>query len=174
MNTDILATKVYKALNRELFRRSLIKYFFDKGFKESMNKKLYPPVIQDISMSIPKLVGKIEIQPYVEDVNPLTGLVTLGWNLFCLGNQRMFLGNSTHTNLNSLNTAVNGPICSEGVKTIQYKTPKEVISFLMNNLADSKDGDMGGEQPYNAVGISSLSGMVSNNGGFFKKNTFVN
>jgi len=175
MNTDILAVNIYKALNKELFRRTLVKYFYDRGFKESMDKRVYPPAIQDIVVAVPKLVGKIELQPYVEDVNPLTGVVTLGWNLFTLGNKRMFLGNSTHTNLNSLNTMIRGPICSEGIRNIEYRTPKEIISFLISTLGNSKESDLGGNTPTNVQsGILSLPGMMSDNGGFFKKNTFVN
>lgn len=55
MHTDTLTHNVYYALNRELLRRVLIKYFFDKGYQENINQRIYPPTIQDLPVLIPQL-----------------------------------------------------------------------------------------------------------------------
>ena len=147
MNLDVLATKVHCALNKELTRRMLIKYFYDKGFKEDMSGRIYPPALQDLPSAIPQLVGKIEVQPHVEDVNPLTGIVTLGWNVFVLGNRRMYLGESSHSNLQEVQTTIYGPVRAEGIRSIQYRTPKQIVSFIVDTLASSKAGDLGRVDP---------------------------
>ena len=175
MNIDILATQVHCALNKELTRRMLTKYFYDKGFKEDMGGRIYPPALQDLSVAIPQLVGKIEIQPHVEDVNPLTGIVTLGWNMFVLGNKRMYLGESSHSNLQEVQTTIYGPVRSEGVRSIEYRTPKQVVSFIVETLATTKAGDLGRVDPRSkTMVVPSNLGVINNQGGYFKKNTFAN
>lgn len=142
MSNDALTRNVYYALNKELLRRMLTKYFFDKGFKESINRRIYPPIIQDIVLKIPQISGKVEVVPYVEDIDPYSNLVTLGWNLFVLGTKRMYLGESTHTSLAEIKNNIAGPIWSEGINSIEYVTPKKVISFIVEILGESKVGDL--------------------------------
>jgi hypothetical protein len=142
MSNDTLTRNVYYALNRELLRRMLTKYFFDKGFKENINKRIYPPTIQDIVFKIPQISGKVEIVPYVEDIDPYSNIVTLGWNLFVLGTKRMYLGESTHTSLAEIRNNIAGPIWSEGINSIEYVTPKKIISFIVEILGESRVGDL--------------------------------
>jgi hypothetical protein len=142
MHPDVLSQHVYYALNKELLRRMLIKYFFDKGFKEDINRRIYPPSLLDLPVLIPHLDGKVEIQPHVEDIDPQTGVATLGWNLFVLGNKRMYLGESTHSSLNEIQAQIGIPD-ADGIKTIEYVTPKKVISFIVEVLSTSHAGDIG-------------------------------
>ncbi len=142
MNTDALTRDVYYALNKELLRRLLIKYFFEKGFREDMDKRIYPPNLQDFIMKVPQLTGKVEIVPHVEDIEPQTNIVKLGWNLFVLGTKRMYLGESSHTSLNEIKCNIAGPIWSEGINSINYTTPKKIINFIVQILGDSKTGDL--------------------------------
>jgi len=174
MNEDLLAHKVYMALNKELLRRILIKYFFERGYKESMSGKIYPPSIQDIPTSVPQLAGKIDIQPHIEDVNPMTGLITLGWNLFILGNKRMYLGETSHTSLRDIKNVIQGPCKSNGVRSVEYKSPKRVISFIVDSLAENKAGDLGDITQQSVTSIPGNLGIIDFQGGYFKHNTFVN
>lgn len=174
MHTDLLSSKIYSALNKELLRRMLIKYFFDKGFKENMSGKLYPPYIQDLPMLIPQLSGKVEIIPSVEDINPQTGVVTLGWNLFVLGNKRMNLGETSHINLSEISNQIFSPTRAEGIATIQYRTPKKVVSFIIDILAGTRAGDLGRMPIASRTRVMSTNlGVINNQGGYFK-NSFVN
>ena len=175
MHTDALTTKVHCALNKELMRRMLIKYFFDKGFKEDMGGRVYPPTIQDLIISIPQLVGKIEVQPHVEDINPMTGVVTLGWNLFVLGNKRMYLGESSHVNLREIQSVIYGPMQSEGVRSIEYRSPKRIVSFIVDVLAASRSGDLSQvDSNIRTTVVPGNMGIVNAHGGWFRSNTFVN
>lgn len=140
MNRSNLSDQIYAALNQELIRRLMIRYFKQKGFRENFNKRIYPPLLQDIVLQIPQLNGKIEIQPYVEDINPESGMVRLGWNMFILGQKRLFLGESMHTSLAEVRNAVFGP--QPNTRFINYATPKRIINFVVKVLGNSKNGDI--------------------------------
>lgn len=127
-------------LNTELVRRLLIKYFVDKGFTESFDMTIYPPLLKDMIEEIPELNGKIEIEPFAEAIDPTTGHARLGWNLFALGNSRMYLGETEHSNLSDLDR--NDFAIQEGSDlTVKYPTtPRKVIQFVTRMLNKSRDG----------------------------------
>jgi len=135
-----LQDRVRTALNQELIRRLLNKYFVNKGYSESLDKRIYPPILQDIVSQIPQLYGKLEIVPSVEDIDPNTGVVKLNWNMFILGNSRMYLGSSSHTNLAEIRTAMINPLSSGSRQT--YATPRRIIEFISKVLGKSKNGDI--------------------------------
>jgi hypothetical protein len=171
MVSDALTEKVYYALNREYMRRLLTKYFWQKGFKEQMEAKIYPPILQDLSMTIPNLMGKIEIEPEVCDVDPTTGIVTLEWNMFILGNKRMFLGESTHTDLSELRSPLAGIGGNKaGIRRLDYATPMRVINFIINILGEHKMGDL--SQTPKAITLSPLTPYtrgIGDTSGYFKR-----
>lgn len=135
-----LQERIRTALNAELTRRLLNRYFVMKGYTESFDKRIYPPILQDMAMLVPQLFGKIEIVPSVEDIDPNTGVVKLNWNLFALGNNRMWLGQSAHTNLSEVRTPIAGPLMSTARMT--HATPKRIIEYLVKVLGNSKSGDL--------------------------------
>lgn len=140
MANEYLQERLRSALNQELIRRLLIRYFCSKGFTENFNKRIYPPQMQDMAIQVPQLMGKIEVQPYVEDIDPNTGVVKLGWNLFVLGNRRMMLGYSTHTNLSEIRTAIMGPLAAMNRGT--HATPKRIVNFVTKVMGSSNAGDI--------------------------------
>lgn len=167
MSRAYLSDKIRTAFNTELTRRLLIKYFMDKGMTESFEKRLYPPTLQDMTIKIPQLRGKIEIQPFVEDIDPNSGAVKLGWNLFVLGTKRMYLGESVHTSLQEVTSAIGGPL--DGSRYLDYATPKRMINFIVNVLSDSKQGDI---PPSNKLGKRAMSVLPIGTGeqsGYFKR-----
>jgi hypothetical protein len=142
MANEYLQERLRTALNQELIRRLMIRYFVQKGFTEagSFNKKIYPPTLQDLGMQIPQLIGKVEVDTAVEDIDPRTGITKLCWNLFVLGNQRMFLGFSTHTNLSEVRTAIQGPLSA--IHRGSFATPKRIVNFITQILGKSENGDI--------------------------------
>jgi hypothetical protein len=170
MVSDALTEKVYYALNKEYMRRLLTKYFYQKGFKEDMNAKIYPPLLQDLAMAIPSLMGKIEIEPEVCDVDPTTGIVSLEWNMFLLGNKRMFLGESTHTDLAEIRSPMSGVSDKSGIRIINYTTPAKVVNFIINVLGEHKMGDLS-QTPKN-ITLSPLvpyTKGIGDTSGYFKR-----
>lgn len=169
MSPTVLTSKLQASLNKELLRRQLIRYFSERGFAEDFNKILHPPMLQDITMQIPMLNGKLEIAPYVEDIDPNSGVVTLGWNLFLLGNRRMFLGESTHSSLSEVAQFRGISMNSEKGTT----TPKKVMNFVLTILEMDKRGLT--QQP-NIQGTKSPipgTGMGDVTGYFFTKHKSV-
>jgi hypothetical protein len=142
MSNDYLQEKVRAALNQELIRRLLNRYFVQKGYNlgEDFDKKIYPPILQDMPVQIPQMLGKLEVEPYAEDINPNTGVYKLGWNLYVLGNQRMSLGFSTHANLSEVRTAIAGPMSATSRGT--FSTPRRIVNFITKVLSTSKQGDI--------------------------------
>jgi hypothetical protein len=163
MTPNILQQRLYSTLNKEYCKRLLIRYFVSKGFQESFDKKIYPPKIQDLTSAIPQLAGKIEIEPYVEDIDPNNGIYHLGWNLFVLGTKRLFLGYSTHTNLSEVKSPIAGP--TEGGEKILNATPRRVINFVTALLANSKNGDI----TRGAFGRKSMLFVTGDQSGYFKR-----
>lgn len=138
---DTTLDKISAALNKEIIKRMLIKYFIHKGF-DDFNSRIYPPSLQDLTEAIPELDGKIEIEPFSENIDPTTGHIKLGWNLFVLGHAKMSLGFSEHNDIKDLNMFKSGPgpINQLAVQSAYEVTPKRIISFICSILGDSRAG----------------------------------
>lgn len=129
-----------QVFNNEYLKRTMIKYFTEKGF-DNFNRTVYAPILQDMPYLVPELLNKVEVVPYVKETNPATGQFLIGWNLFVLGMNRMDLGDSYHNTMNDLKQAVNGP--PQGVNNYNaLKSPKDIIDFVMMVLENSKGGSI--------------------------------
>lgn len=135
--------KIKHATNTEVVRRLLIKYFMDKGF-ESFDKQMYPSIMQDLPMVVPLLLTKIEIIPHAREINSSLGKAVLGWNLFVLGNQRMYLGETYHNNLHDLARQIRSGIVTMTEPTMnnarRQTTPRRIITFITRVLSGHADG----------------------------------
>lgn len=134
--------KMKHLANTEVIRRLLIKYFMDKGFVESFDRQLYPSLLQDLPMAIPVLGTKVEIIPYAEDVDNMLGRARLGWNMFVLGNHRMYLGETFHNDLRDLARHIHTGMIppSHYGSARKQTTPKRVIAFITRVLGNSEMG----------------------------------
>lgn len=165
--------RIKQRANSEVVRRLLIKYFIDKGFAESFDRQLYPSMIQDLPMVIYPLGSKVEVVPHAEDIDMSQGKAVLGWNLFVLGNQRMYLGDTYHNNLHDLARQIeNGSVLmpegmSTGLSATRQTTPRRVIHFILRAMEGKRAGYvdlspttsqiMSPGEPYQAR--NSMSGM---------------
>lgn len=138
--------RIKHVTNTDVIRRLLIKYFVDKGFGASFDRQLYPAIVQDLPYVIPMLSTKIEIVPYSKEIDTALSRAILGWNLFVLGNNRMYLGDTFHNNLHDLARQIKaGSIRTpEGVGTFatarRQTTPRKVILFITRVLSDHEAG----------------------------------
>jgi len=134
--------KIKHVSNTEVIRRLLIKYFIDKGFAESFDRQLHPSLIQDLPAVIPMLMNKLEVVPYAEEVDTSIGKAKIGWNLFVLGNQRMYLGETHHNNLKDLARQIHtGLIMPEGASSARKQTtPRRIVSFITRVLGNHTAG----------------------------------
>jgi hypothetical protein len=119
-----LTTKIKQALNTELTKRLLTRYFTQKGH-QNPNTPLPPHTIQDLPQQIPQLANTIEIQPNLENIDPTTGIITINWNLFILGTHRINIGQTTHTSLNNIHNPTH---------TQPNTTPQRIINFITKTL----------------------------------------
>ena len=167
MNAKI-KNKLKRALQEELVKRLLVKYFKDKGLSETL---LYPPAIYDLPYRVPELLNSVEIVPYVENLDPTTSVVTVGWNLFTLGIHRVALGTSTHANLMEFKRSLLSSGEGTGMPSSRKKTARQLIEFVMNILGRNKNALLelppGAKLPAFSQ-IPQLGATMS--GGFYEKN----
>lgn len=136
--------KFKHVLNTEAVRRLLIKYFMDKGFNESFDRQMYPALVQDLPMVIPVLSNKLEIVPFAQEIDVSMGRAVLGWNLFVLGNQRMYLGETYHNSLHDLARQIRSGMVrvpDTGYSTARRQTtPRRLITFITRVLSGHDAG----------------------------------
>lgn len=139
---DLQRARVRHAANTEAVRRMLIKYFADRGFAESFDRAVNPVLIQDLPFANAGLDTKIEIEPHALEIDPTTGRGVLGWNLFILGNQRIFLGETHHSNLLELARQIKtGQIQPDAILgTRRCTTPRRIVTFIERVLRDHDSG----------------------------------
>ena len=140
MNTKT-KNQLKRLLQEELIKRLLVKYFKEKGFDESFNQMVYPPLIFDMPFRILELMSCVEVVPYVDKMDPITNAVTMGWNLFVLGTNRVYLGTTTHPNLMEFRRSLMGQHNTK-YPADSKKTPKEIIEFIMAIIGRNKDAIM--------------------------------
>jgi hypothetical protein len=124
---------IVKALQKEFIRRSLNKYFMEKGF-ENFDEKPYPPFIADMGEKIEALNGLIEVKNFLEDINMENNTIKIGWNIFVLGNKRIFLGYSKHKNLNDVKNNSSGS--ANSILSI-----KKIIDHIVDSIGSSSKLD---------------------------------
>lgn len=137
--------KIKHLSNIEAVRRKLIRYFINKGFKDSFERLVYPPLLQDLPLD-PEvcLINKVEIVPFAVEIDTSLGRAVLGWNLFVLGKHLMFLGETFHNNLNDLARQIKSGIISGGTNNTsrarKQTTVFKIISFITKVLKDHEAG----------------------------------
>jgi hypothetical protein len=137
-----IADKLRVALNNDVAERLLVRYFMSKGFdKDTFDHSIYPPVMQDMQYAISEMSDKLEVVPYVSNIDPLGDTAKLGWNLFVLGNQRCYLGETFHMGLKRLTLQLqHGQILSEDQSATHQTTPRRVIKFVSRVFQSHADG----------------------------------
>ena len=135
--------KIKHVTNTEAVRRLLIQYFVMKGYTESFDRHMYPGLVQDLPAAIPILASKVEIQPFAEELDTSMGKAVLGWNMFVLGNHRMYLGDTYHNDLKGLARQIQqGVILPESVAASARRqtTPRKIVTFITRVLGDFEAG----------------------------------
>ena len=105
-----------------------------KGFEYNFDDPIYPPDVLDLEAAIPDILNKIEVSMFVEEADPTMGFVKVGWNLFVLGTQRMFLGYTFHTDLNQIKPGAG----RSNLPTELIATPRGVVKFIVDTLTNNR------------------------------------
>ena len=132
--------KFRHALNTDVSRRLLIKYFVSKGF-DNFDRLLYPPFIQDLPETIPEFADKLEVIPHCMNIDPMADSALLGWNLFVMGTHRQYLGETHHIGLSQLALQLQqGQVLTENQLATRQTTPKRIVHFITSTLAKHRGG----------------------------------
>ncbi|CAK0748148.1 hypothetical protein CCP1ISM_20009 [Azospirillaceae bacterium] len=122
---------ITRVLQKEYLRRSLIEYFKNKGYTKTFEICPYPPSLQD--MNEQAFASKaIEVAYNIEDIDLIDNAVKISWNIFVLGNKRIFLGYTNHQNFSDIQNNrniiadFNGPINID-------KIINTIVEFLGNS-----------------------------------------
>jgi hypothetical protein len=126
-----------KILQKEFIRRSLVKFFEEKGYDNFLVKP-YPPTLLNMPERIPFLEGVTEVKYNLEDIDMKTSTIKVAWNLFVLGNKRTFLGYTTHGNLTEIETGINS-VSRHHDGPITLKAITEVIVEMLGSSNKIKD-----------------------------------
>lgn len=128
----ITKTSLVKIMQKEFVRRNLIKFFEDKGYNNFLVNP-NPPSLMDLVDRVDVLQGIAEVKYYIEDINMENNMIKVGWNLFLLGNQRAFLGHTSHTNLTEIESSIGDPTPNvNGNLSI-----KEIIEWSVETIGQS-------------------------------------
>ena len=94
-------------------------------------------MIQDIQEVIPEISNKVELTPFMEELDPTTGFVKIGWNLFVMGTNRKFLGYTVHESLEDLQQPGDSKKAQES--SLRYTTPNELVDFIVETIQKYDD-----------------------------------
>lgn len=131
--------RINNILNETQIRRSLVKYFMDRGFVENFDMPVFPPSLQDLTATIPEIANRVEIVPHAIELDPQTGYGRIGWNMFVDGNQRLFLGETEYANMHDFAKQLEegkgfNIIPSTSMESYHETTPRRITSFLTRIL----------------------------------------
>lgn len=144
--------KIEKTFNSALTKRLLVQYFVERGFGENFDKRTNPIMLQDLAHRIPQLHGLVEVEAHAKDIDPTTGWCRLAWNLFVLGNQRMYLGETEHDDIKTLHKYIEegSPILVDdihGIKSRQERSARDIVHFIARTLGKSDAGRIRNQGP---------------------------
>ena len=113
-----------------------------KGF-DDFDRLVYPPLVQDLPFMIPEMASVVEVIPYTRNIDLFQDTAQLGWNLFVLGSQRQYLGETHHYNLQELAMQITqGQILSEDRQATHQVTPRSIIHFVTRILGSHQGGHL--------------------------------
>lgn len=122
-----------RVLQKEYLRRSLIEYFKNKGYTKTFDICAYPPSLQDLNEQT--FANKtIEVVYNIEDIDLVDNSVKVSWNIFVLGNKRIFLGYTNHQTFSDIKNNKNSTAEFNGPSSIS-KVIDTIVEFLGNSTA---------------------------------------
>lgn len=124
-----LLNNIRNILGISSIRKQLSEYLISKNIDS--NTLIYPPLIQDIG-SVSEISGRVELVPFMEELDPMSGFIKVGWNLFVLGTNRKFLGYTVHESLEDLKRSE--PSKQSKEHSLCYVSGGEILDFIIKTL----------------------------------------
>jgi len=163
-----LINDIRNVLRIVMVRKQLNEYLEKKEINSG--DLIYPPAIQDLQESIPDISNRVEITPFMEEMDPTTGAIKIGWNLFVLGINRKFLGYTVHESLDELKRP--SPSKKALENSLCYTTGEDVVGFIVETLQKYDDEHISlGSIKFNAPQVYAAKLPIAN--GYYEKNKSV-
>jgi len=124
-----LVNNIRNVLSIVTIKKQLSEYLGSKNINPST--MVYPPLIQDIQC-IPEISNRIELIPHMEELDPASGNIKVGWNLFVLGTNRLELGYTIHESFSDLKQPE--PSKKGMENSLCYTTGEEILNFITKTL----------------------------------------
>ena len=145
----------------------ILQSFKDQG--ESLEDAVDPIAVSAAIGVIPQLIDKVEISPTVHYFDPRTNKCVIRWNLFVLGTNRMFLGETSHNNIGDAVADIRSGTSVDNDNNIKNMSvsPLKIAKFVSTVLLKHEDGyiqwDNGLKPAYPVppLGTNSINSMFS-------------
>ena len=162
---DLTLNHIHVKLNKVIIRRLLARYFVQLGFDKNPTARVYPPLLGSIDGDVPQLSGMVEVVPSVKKADPISGRISIVWNLFVLGNNRLYLGTTDHDEMSE-----SGIIGGTSGPAKYEKTPVDIINFIEETLSKSDSGQVNihAARPWGSIN-KARNGMQIDMSGFMKR-----
>ena len=166
----MLQKRLEHRLGKEITTKALKEYMAQHGYGNG-NLLVFPPSINDIGLQ-PDTFKKVELVPFPKDTDPTSNGVVVGWNLFVLGTNRLYLGSTIHGSMAELKGGVGNEVGAN-----LEKTAAEIVDFIVNILDDNEDGfkrfPMDGSMSQPGVPLNKPRIGPSASGGYYERNRLV-
>lgn len=125
-------------------------------------------MVQDLPFLIPEMANVVEVIPYTRNIDLFQDTAQLGWNLFVLGSQRQYLGETYHYGLQELAMQITqGQILSEDRQATHQATPRSIIHFVTRILGAHQGGHLNLSPRQNQFANQFQMTGLSGGGSFF-------
>jgi len=124
-----LINNIRNILSIVTIKKQLSEYLESKDISPST--MVYPPLIQDLQC-MSEISTRVELIPYMEELDPASGSIKVGWNLFILGTNRLDLGYTIHESLSDLKQPE--PSRKGMENSLCYTTGEQILNFIVNTL----------------------------------------
>lgn len=167
-----LVNNIRKIINLNLLRNELNEYFGCKlkeiGDEINTNILLYPPMIVDMPECISVIGDDIEVQSHMEELDPRTGVVKVGWNLFVKGTNRKNLGCTSHDSIDDIHESSYSTNALQ--RSCLESSIQEVIDFIID-IYQKYDDDIMELPSHDTVNTPQVySSKLPSTGSFYDKN----
>lgn len=162
-----LINNIRSILDIMSIKKQLTEYLTSKGIDPGTT--VYPPLLQDIQ-SIGDVSNRIELIPFMEEIDPASGYIRVGWNLFVLGTNKKFLGYTNHKSLNDLNQLE--PTEQSKQESLCYTVGKDIIDFIIGTL-QKYDDDYTSLGPTNSDAPQTYASKMPVSNAYYQKNKSI-
>lgn len=151
-----------KAITNDVLKKDLVQYFINKVERDGLDTTHSPILWQDLLDTMPYLNGYIELIPHNEYLNVAKDEINIGWNIFVLGIQRMYIGSTKHKHLKKTASEFKTGYISPTKYYDSNVTPRQIIAFICRVIKDSNLTHIDKNSLETMSGLNNIIGYSNN------------